>query len=67
MVGMQLFDQKTKSYSFLNKYEGRRMDRLQLCASLENFFQTAGVARINRLVKKLKDLRQVILEAEGFR
>uniref|UniRef100_A0AC34QXR8 Kinase n=1 Tax=Panagrolaimus sp. JU765 TaxID=591449 RepID=A0AC34QXR8_9BILA len=67
MVGMQLFDKKTKSYSFINKYEGRRMDRIKLYTSLEKFFTTAGTFRTKKLIRELQVLRSILMTAESFR
>jgi inositol-hexakisphosphate kinase len=67
MVGMQVYDRETKSYSFVNKYEGRRMDRIKFCSSLEKFFAVAGISRTKRLIGKLRELRIVLSQAEGFR
>uniref|UniRef100_A0A914Y1B8 Kinase n=1 Tax=Panagrolaimus superbus TaxID=310955 RepID=A0A914Y1B8_9BILA len=67
MVGMQVYDRETKSYSFVNKYEGRRMDRIKLCSSLEIFFASAGINRTKRLITKLRELKIVLSQAEGFR
>uniref|UniRef100_A0A7E4WCZ3 Kinase n=1 Tax=Panagrellus redivivus TaxID=6233 RepID=A0A7E4WCZ3_PANRE len=67
MVGMQLYDRTTKTYSFVNKYEGRRMDKTKLHASLETFFVAAGIRRTKRLLTKLHELRVVLAAAESFR
>ena len=67
MVGMQLYDRESKSYTFVNKYEGRRMDRLKFCGALEKYFIVAGVRRTKRLIGKLRELRIMLSQAEGFR
>ncbi|KAE9551790.1 hypothetical protein FO519_004994 [Halicephalobus sp. NKZ332] len=67
LVGLQLYDKTTKSYSFLNKYEGRRMDRVKFYNSLEKFFISAGSSRTKKLIRELQVLRSVLSEAESFR
>uniref|UniRef100_A0AC35FE81 Kinase n=1 Tax=Panagrolaimus sp. PS1159 TaxID=55785 RepID=A0AC35FE81_9BILA len=46
---------------------GRRMDRIKFCSSLETFFAVAGISRTKRLIGKLRELRIVLSQAEGFR
>lgn len=67
LVGLQLYDKTTKSYSFVNKYEGRRMDRVKFYNSLEKFFVSAGYSRTKKLIRELQVLRSVLSEAESFR
>uniref|UniRef100_A0A915DJK0 Kinase n=1 Tax=Ditylenchus dipsaci TaxID=166011 RepID=A0A915DJK0_9BILA len=67
LVGMQLFHQSTQQYSYVNKFEGRRMDRLKFYDELLRFFTTAGKLRMMQLIQRLEKLREILLKAEGFR
>lgn len=67
LVGMQLYDAENEEYIFVNKYEGRRMDRIQFHDSLLQFFKLAGKPRTRQLIDELLSLRQVLVGADSFR
>jgi len=67
MVGMQLYDANSKHYLYINKYEGRTMDHISLKESLKMFFSTAGPVRTNNFIRKLNELREILVGADGFR
>ncbi|EPB66323.1 inositol-pentakisphosphate 2-kinase [Ancylostoma ceylanicum] len=49
MVGMQLYESRTKSYTFVDKQEGRRIDAAQFRSHLQKFVRTCGIGRAARL------------------
>uniref|UniRef100_A0A0K0DHC3 Kinase n=1 Tax=Angiostrongylus cantonensis TaxID=6313 RepID=A0A0K0DHC3_ANGCA len=53
MVGMQLYESRTKSYTFVDKQEGRRMDASEFRSHLQRFFRSCGIGRAARLRHKL--------------
>ncbi|CAD5206825.1 unnamed protein product [Bursaphelenchus okinawaensis] len=67
MVGMQLYDRRTKSYVYVNKYEGRRMDRLQFISALTVFFRSSGTQRSKKFLERLLELSKVMSSSEGYR
>lgn len=67
MVGMQLFRRKARCFEYINKYEGRRMNRAYFCRVLARFFRAAGRQRMCDLVERLVALRKTLKEAESFR
>ncbi|KAL3106734.1 hypothetical protein niasHT_011999 [Heterodera trifolii] len=67
LVGMQLFDREMGEYIFMNKYEGRRMDRMQFHNALLHFFKVAGKTRTMHIIEELLKLRKTLLNVEGFR
>ncbi|CAD5210010.1 unnamed protein product [Bursaphelenchus xylophilus] len=67
MVGMQLYDRRTKSFVYVNKYEGRRMDRIQFISALSVYFRTAGFQRSKQFLERLLALSKVMSSSEGFR
>lgn len=64
---MQLFEAETLSYSYINKYDGRKMNKTQFQNVLRRFFSTAGRKRTQGLIEKLQNLHAVLSEAEGLR
>ncbi|CAJ0594942.1 unnamed protein product [Cylicocyclus nassatus] len=67
MVGMQLYELRTKSYTFVDKQEGRRIDAAQFRSHLQKFVRTCGIGRAARLRHRLRELRATLLECEGYR
>ncbi|KAI1715080.1 inositol polyphosphate kinase domain-containing protein [Ditylenchus destructor] len=67
LVGLQIYDPVTQQYTYINKFEGRRMDRLKFYDELLIFFRQAGRSRITQLIGRLENLKGVLLAAEGFR
>uniref|UniRef100_A0A0N5B4C0 Kinase n=1 Tax=Strongyloides papillosus TaxID=174720 RepID=A0A0N5B4C0_STREA len=67
IVGMQIWDQKTKGYYQVNKYEGREMTEYHFLETILHFFERAGQERRKILFEKLTGLKKVLIEAEGFR
>ncbi|KAL7072258.1 hypothetical protein ACQ4LE_008819 [Meloidogyne hapla] len=67
LVGMQIYDRQSNQFTFLNKYEGRRMDHSQFCDALLKFFRVAGKRRTRKIIEELLKLRKVLSRAMGFR
>ncbi|CAI4221461.1 unnamed protein product [Auanema sp. JU1783] len=67
MVGMQLYESKTKSYSFVDKQEGRRIDQTQFRAYMQKFIRYCGNSRAAKLRQRLRALREALLDAPGYR
>uniref|UniRef100_A0A914LHP9 Kinase n=2 Tax=Meloidogyne TaxID=189290 RepID=A0A914LHP9_MELIC len=67
LVGMQIYDRQSNQFTFVNKYEGRRMDHSQFCDALLKFFRVAGKRRTRKIIEELLKLRKVLSRAMGFR
>lgn len=67
LVGMQLYQMQKKRFVYVNKYEGRCMNRSRLCSVLQNFFITAGQDRLSELIEQLNNLRLVLQNALSYR
>ncbi|KAI1708181.1 inositol polyphosphate kinase domain-containing protein [Ditylenchus destructor] len=67
LVGLQIYDPVTQQYTYINKFEGRRMDRLKFYDALLIFFRQAGRSRLTQLIGRLENLKGVLLVSEGFR
>ncbi|KAI6207731.1 Kinase [Aphelenchoides besseyi] len=67
LVGMQMFDRSVGDFIYVNKYEGRRMSKIQLGKTLALFFVAAGYERTKRLLDQLYKLKQLIESLPGFR
>ncbi|GMT37150.1 hypothetical protein PFISCL1PPCAC_28448, partial [Pristionchus fissidentatus] len=67
MVGMELYEESTSSYQFVDKMQGRRMDERHLRACLLRFVRGAGRARTAALRARLADLRATLAEATSYR
>lgn len=67
MVGMELYEESTSSYQFVDKMQGRRMDERHLRACLMRFVRGAGRTRTAALRARLADLRATLAEAHSYR
>ncbi|CAB3407606.1 unnamed protein product [Caenorhabditis bovis] len=67
MVGMQLYEAETKTYSYVEKMEGRRIDAVGFRAYVRRFVKCCGCARAARIRHKLSMLRSLLAESEGYR
>ncbi|PAV62279.1 hypothetical protein WR25_14772 [Diploscapter pachys] len=67
MVGMQIYETATKTYSYVEKQEGRRIDIECFRAYVQRFVKTCGRARASRLRQKLRLLRSILAETDGYR
>ncbi|GMS83911.1 hypothetical protein PENTCL1PPCAC_6086, partial [Pristionchus entomophagus] len=67
MVGMELYEESTSSYQFVDKMQGRRMDERHLRACLMRFVRGAGRTRTAALRARLADLRSTLQEAHSYR
>ncbi|KAF8362658.1 hypothetical protein PRIPAC_89581 [Pristionchus pacificus] len=67
MVGMELYEESTSSYQFVDKMQGRRMDERHLRACLMRFVKGAGRTRTAALRARLADLKATLQEAHSYR
>ncbi|ETN84380.1 hypothetical protein RB195_006195 [Necator americanus] len=67
IVGMQLYESRTKSYTFVDKQEGRRIDAAQFRSHLQRFVRACGIGRAARLRHRLRELRAILMECIGYR
>ncbi|CAJ0956808.1 unnamed protein product, partial [Mesorhabditis belari] len=67
IVGMQLFDGPSGAFNFVNKLEGRKIDQQQFYDYFYLYLRACGEKRAKILKKRLEAIRNVLLEAEGFR
>ncbi|WKX90199.1 hypothetical protein Q1695_009219 [Nippostrongylus brasiliensis] len=67
LVGMQLYDSRRRSYKFVDKQEGRRIDAPQLHEYLQKFVRNCGIGRAARLRHRLRELRETLVECVGYR
>ncbi|CAI5439143.1 unnamed protein product [Caenorhabditis angaria] len=67
MVGMQLYEAETKTYSYVEKMEGRRIDPAGFRAYVKRFTKCCGRSRASIIRQKLAKLRKILAESEGYR
>jgi inositol-hexakisphosphate kinase len=67
MVGMKLYESRTKTYSFVDKQEGRRMTKDEFRGHLQRFARCCGKLRTARLRKRLNEIKETVLQSDGYR
>lgn len=67
IVGMQLYDPEAKRYNYVEKMEGRRIDENGFRNYVKRFVNASGMARASRMRQRLRLLRSLLTESEGYR
>lgn len=67
VVGMQMYEAETKSYFYVEKQEGRRIDAAGFTGYVKRFIKCCGRSRAARIRQKLSKLRSLLAEFEGYR
>ncbi|CAD6186141.1 unnamed protein product [Caenorhabditis auriculariae] len=67
LVGMQLYEATTKVYTYVEKLEGRKIDASQFGTYVRRFVKACGHARASRIRQKLRSLKELLNDSEGYR